>query len=180
MIDWSKAPEDATHCIEGHFRKWENDEEFIFYVDRWESERGDSWSLDKYLESTLFNDIEERPSLTTNKTQETTQHFNKLTEAETERLSILAEECGEVIQAVGKILRHGYDSCHPETGETNRQALERELGDLEFITGFIEEHCDVNSMNVLNYSRHKEGKIDRFLHHNQSNPYEDGIDEPEE
>ena len=35
-------------------------------------------------------------------------NFNQLTPAETERLAILAEECGEVIQAVGKILRHGY------------------------------------------------------------------------
>lgn len=34
--------------------------------------------------------------------------FNGLSPAEVERLALLAEECGEVIQTVGKILRHGY------------------------------------------------------------------------
>ena len=34
-------------------------------------------------------------------------HFNNLTPGEAERLAILAEECGEVIQIIGKILRHG-------------------------------------------------------------------------
>jgi hypothetical protein len=41
------------------------------------------------------------------------QHFNGLTPAEAERLALLAEECGEVIQAIGKVLRHGYESRHP-------------------------------------------------------------------
>ena len=55
-----------------------------------------------------------------------TNHFNKLTEAEQERLVILAEECSEVIQIVCKILRHGYDS--DDDGkllEPNRKSLER-------------------------------------------------------
>lgn len=57
-----------------------------------------------------------------------TERFNGLSEGAQERLVILAEECGEVVQAIGKILRHGYESAY--NGETNRQALERELGDL--------------------------------------------------
>ncbi len=32
-------------------------------------------------------------------------HFNELTPAEAERLAYLAEECGEAIQIIGKILR---------------------------------------------------------------------------
>ena len=43
-----------------------------------------------------------------------TEHFNKLTPAEDERLAMLAEECAEVIQIVSKIQRHGYDSWHPD------------------------------------------------------------------
>ena len=39
-----------------------------------------------------------------------TAHFNGLSESEQERLSILIEECGEVVQAACKILRHGYES----------------------------------------------------------------------
>ena len=58
-------------------------------------------------------------------------HFNGLTPAEAERLAMLAEECGEVIQIIGKILRHGYDSYHPaDPSTTNKQLLGRELTDL--------------------------------------------------
>lgn len=60
--------------------------------------------------------------------------FNNLTDAEQERLHILSEECGEVVQAIGKIGRHGYDSTHPATpvshDRNNRRDLEREIGDL--------------------------------------------------
>lgn len=41
------------------------------------------------------------------------QHFNGLTPAEAERLALLSEELGEAQQAIGKILRHGYDSSNP-------------------------------------------------------------------
>lgn len=58
------------------------------------------------------------------------KHFNNLTPAQAERLAMLAEECGEVIQIVGKILRHGYDSEHPITGKGNRQLLQKELCDV--------------------------------------------------
>ena len=40
------------------------------------------------------------------------------------------EECGEFIQEIGKILRHGYDSFHPyKPLVTDRQLLGRELTD---------------------------------------------------
>ena len=59
------------------------------------------------------------------------QHFNKLTPAEAERLAMLAEECAEVIQVIGKILRHGYESYHPaDPSQTNRDLLTHELSDL--------------------------------------------------
>lgn len=60
-----------------------------------------------------------------------TEHFNQLTPAQAERLAILMEECGEVIQIAGKILRHGYDSHHPVTQEGNRAALLREIIDVK-------------------------------------------------
>lgn len=61
-------------------------------------------------------------------------HFNGLTPAEAERLAMLAEECGEVIQIVGKILRHGYESFHPVNPRvTNRQLLVRELRDVNAV-----------------------------------------------
>ena len=60
-------------------------------------------------------------------------HFNELTPAQAERLAILMEECGEVVQIIGKILRHGFESVSPygHSSETNRQALIRELFDVK-------------------------------------------------
>ena len=60
-----------------------------------------------------------------------TTHFNQLTPAQAERLAMLAEECGEVIQVIGKILRHGYDGHHPQDPHrSNRTLLGQELTEL--------------------------------------------------
>ena len=40
-------------------------------------------------------------------------NFSRLSAGEVERLAILAEECGEVIQVVGKVLRFGFEPCPP-------------------------------------------------------------------
>lgn len=62
-------------------------------------------------------------------------NFNQLTPAETERLSMLAEECAEVIQVIGKILRHGYDNYHPaDPTTTNRDLLAKEVSEVMAIT----------------------------------------------
>jgi NTP pyrophosphatase (non-canonical NTP hydrolase) len=75
-----------------------------------------------------------------------------LTEAQLERLDLLQEECGEIIQAVSKIRRFGYDNTHPKKpeGPTNKEHLETELGGLAavvnllVISGDIEEdHCEL-------------------------------------
>lgn len=63
-----------------------------------------------------------------------------------EILSILQEECAEVIQAVSKINRFGIDGKDMTTGITNRDALVTEVGDviamiycLSTIVGFVKE-----------------------------------------
>jgi len=74
-------------------------------------------------------------------------HFNNLTPAEAERLAMLAEECGEVIQVIGKILRHGYESCHPndQHQQTNRSLLSGELIDLLAVVDLMENRDDLNA-----------------------------------
>lgn len=52
-----------------------------------------------------------------------------ITEAERERLVLLAEECAEVIQAATKILRWGWESTYDD-GTTNLAQLRTELDDL--------------------------------------------------
>lgn len=54
-----------------------------------------------------------------------------VTEAERELLEMLAEEAAEVVQAVTKVLRHGWMNHHPGNLEmTNRGHLCKELLDL--------------------------------------------------
>lgn len=97
------------------------------------------------------------------------EHFNRLTPAQAERLAILAEEAGEVVQAVGKILRHGYGSHHPDNAAVdNRDHLEHELGDL---TAVIHDMVERGDLSLKPIERQREDKLRRlkvgvlYLHH---------------
>ncbi len=98
-----------------------------------------------------------------------TNHFNALIESEQERLAVLIEECGEVVQAACKILRHGYESRNPKiaNSETNREALEREMGDLlgtiDMLLGVDVEKEVVETHRVL-----RTHKMHLYLHHQKS------------
>ena len=95
------------------------------------------------------------------------EHFNGLTPAEAERLAILAEEAAEVVQMVGKILRHGYESHHPdETAITNRRLLEKELGDLTASVEMLVAAGDVSALIVGQRAQQKHRCIKQYLHHN--------------
>lgn len=88
----------------------------------------------------------------------------------TERLAILAEECGEVVQVIGKILRHGPYSRHPANldGPTNIALLERELGDVQAALHLLTEAGDVGPLAIR---EHQEDKLERLLEfvHTQEN-----------
>lgn len=92
---------------------------------------------------------------------------NELTAAETERLSILAEEMGEAIQAIGKILRHGYESYNPYDPEhtTNREVLEKEMGDVADALLRLEDNNDIDGEMVEHHMVAKGLKIEKYLHH---------------
>lgn len=90
---------------------------------------------------------------------------NGLTDAESEALAILAEECGEVVQRVGKILRHGkrkYD------GSDNVERLESEIGDICAILDVLSAEGVISEDRVMAF---QEQKLRRFreepdrLHH---------------
>lgn len=104
-------------------------------------------------------------------------HFNQLTPAQAERLAILAEECSEVIQIIGKILRHGLYSAHPITGEVNIDALLREIIDVKaamvivsvdapaiMIDSPVQEAAIVQAINKkLTYAHHQEPEFSEYL-----------------
>ncbi len=94
-------------------------------------------------------------------------NFNKLTAAQTERLALLAEECGEVIHVIGKILRHGYESTNPDngTGETNRAMLEEEIGEVQQAVTMMATNGDIDSLEVNRAQARKANRVGRYLHH---------------
>lgn len=96
-------------------------------------------------------------------------HFNQLTPAEAERLALLAEEMGEAIQIIGKILRHGYESHNPNDAlrTTNRSLLEKELGDVRFAMIFLCDSGDLNKKNIHDFAKLKNLKVGQYLHHQE-------------
>jgi NTP pyrophosphatase (non-canonical NTP hydrolase) len=96
-------------------------------------------------------------------------HFNRLTPAEAERLALLMEECAEVQQVIGKILRHGYESTHPDSSTTNRELLHMELGDLFASVHLMADNgADEKDVSMDTIEFHKEeklGRIGKYLHH---------------
>ena len=94
---------------------------------------------------------------------------NNLSDAETERLAILAEECAEVVQVVGKILRHGYESSHPRRPEqgTNRQHLEEELSNVGVIMTLMVDRKDIDPDSLQERYEAKKQNIGQYLHHQE-------------
>lgn len=91
---------------------------------------------------------------------------NQLTAAEAERLVMLAEECAEVIQAVGKILRHGYASHHPDDPSvTNRTLLLNEVADVSAVLLSMHEAGDGGFLTSLSKAREVWQRKLRFAHY---------------
>ena len=92
-------------------------------------------------------------------------HFNKLTPAQDERLALIFEEAAEVIQAIAKIQRHGYQSGHPDGGPTNRQMLEQEIGDLQQVISIAINAGDLSTLGIACGYNSKALRIGNYLHH---------------
>lgn len=92
---------------------------------------------------------------------------NGLSPAELERLAFLAEECAEAIQSVGKIVRHGYESCDPTRSPTptNRRALETELADVHFAISLLAQAGDVSQRNIEAAISSRVANPGRYMHH---------------
>lgn len=91
--------------------------------------------------------------------------FNNLTHAEAERLALLLEELGEAQQAIGKVLRHGYGSTHPDGGPNNKVALERELGDVRCATWLLCDAGDLDNENIEASAGRKIATVSKYMHH---------------
>lgn len=99
-----------------------------------------------------------------------TTHYNGLSPAEAERLAYLIEECGEVIQAATKVLRHGYASINPNkpSDGSNRTQLARELGDVSRALRQMLTCGDLNGNEFLRVSELPYPT--RYMHHQEQKP----------
>lgn len=89
-------------------------------------------------------------------------HFNALSPRQAEALAMLAEEAGEIVLAVGKTLRHGLESRHPDGGETNREAISREVADLRAVLRLLDGDLpEVTEEQIAEALRRKM----RYAHH---------------
>jgi NTP pyrophosphatase (non-canonical NTP hydrolase) len=92
---------------------------------------------------------------------------NGLSDAQTERLALLSEEMGEAVHAVGKILRHGYASVHPDAPEVgnNRVRLIHELGDVLAAIQIMQGAKDFTELDLIQAKCNKLRRVGRYLHH---------------
>lgn len=98
---------------------------------------------------------------------EVMEHFNQLTPAQAERLAILAEECGEVVQVVGKILRHGYRSYHPVSGEQNPDILLKECADVRAAITMLCDAGDIDKIMLPSLIADKLERVKKYCHHQE-------------
>lgn len=92
--------------------------------------------------------------------------YTKLTPAQIERLALLAEEAGEVVQAVGKVLRRGYRRGHPRVrSRTNRAHLEEEIGNLGNAVRMMVDAGDLDFERIATAEEEKSQTVGKYLYH---------------
>ena len=79
-----------------------------------------------------------------------------------ETLSVLQEECAEVIVAISKIFRFGLDGKKPDIDQTNIQHLEEEIGDLICMVEILEAQGLISASNVRTAVANKQEKLKKW------------------
>jgi NTP pyrophosphatase (non-canonical NTP hydrolase) len=74
-----------------------------------------------------------------------------------EILLISQEECAEVTQAISKVFRFGIDAEHK--GQTNREHLEEEIGDLMCMIDLLIDNGIVSESAVMTAKNEKLNKL---------------------
>jgi len=94
--------------------------------------------------------------------------MNNLTDAQYERLAKLLEECAEVVQICGKVIRFGYES--ENGGRTCTDRLEEEIGDIFLSVRLMAEAGDITLPNTTVRNESKIEKINRNFTHSKLAP----------
>jgi NTP pyrophosphatase (non-canonical NTP hydrolase) len=83
--------------------------------------------------------------------------MKEINEANREILLITQEECAEVTQAISKVFRFGMEDSH--NGETNREHLEEEIGDLMCMIDLLIDNGIVSESAVMTAKNEKMNKL---------------------
>jgi NTP pyrophosphatase (non-canonical NTP hydrolase) len=80
-----------------------------------------------------------------------------------EILHILQEECAEVIQAISKCQRFGFNNAKPGTDKTNLDQLQEELGDvMAMVELLVEQKIGVQHINITKAKANKFDKLKKW------------------
>lgn len=78
-------------------------------------------------------------------------------------LTILQEECAEIIQQVSKIKRFGIDNYQPVSGKTNRELLDNELHDFIGVLKMLNDEKIIEFLVDSTKADAKIEKVKRYL-----------------
>jgi len=70
-----------------------------------------------------------------------------------ESLTILMEECGEVIQEASKLIRFP---------ENDTKKIAKELGDLQYMINYVANHLDIGSVTIGIHANEKREKLKQY------------------
>lgn len=94
---------------------------------------------------------------------------HNLSPAQTERITVLAEEAAEIVQACTKILRHGFFSVHPACPDIdNRARLIQELGDLRAVLAIVMQAGDLTTTEYVQAACSKLERVQQYLHEDEN------------
>jgi NTP pyrophosphatase (non-canonical NTP hydrolase) len=87
----------------------------------------------------------------------------ELNERIKESLVITQEECAEVIQAISKILRFGFDSRYPtEESASTKECLTMEVGQLLCMVNILLEQGVIDEDDMIAAMEHKKIKLETW------------------
>lgn len=82
-----------------------------------------------------------------------------MNKVEEEIMAIAQEECAEIIQAISKVFRFGFNSKHPNESYNNREHLEIEIGDLQCMIDLMVEKNMVDHQAIMLAAEAKREKL---------------------
>lgn len=83
-----------------------------------------------------------------------------------ELLTILGEECAEVIQILAKIERFGQDSCYPGETKNNMDRLHEEIADILAVVDLLLNEETLDDHKLQNGKLKKRVKLNQFMKFN--------------